>query len=55
MISAIPFTAPLRTSFAFSNDENIELSSPYTSANFSFGITIKESTHSLRASIPCSA
>ena len=55
IISAIPFTAPLKTSFALSKALKIVSSPPYTSASFSLGITINESTHSLKAAIPSSA
>ena len=52
IISVIPLTAPLRTSLAFSNDENIDSPPPYTSFNFELGITISESTHCSRLSMP---
>ncbi len=52
IISVIPFTAPLSTALAFSNDEKIDSLPPYTSFNFELGITINESTHCSRLLIP---
>ena len=52
IISVIPFTAPLKTSFAFSKEENIDSLPPYTSLSLEFGITINESTHCSRLLMP---
>ena len=53
--SAIPFTAPNKTSFAALNASSKEDSLPRTSSNFSFGIVIKESTLLESSRIPSCA